>query len=536
MLKAPPFALAHRAALLTFLLALLLAAPASAQVTTAAGQTATGAFYVAAVPDGWQPGDGLVIWNHGFDLDPIGPDVDLGPLVDLQLSQGFAVLASSYSQVGWAVFQVVDDLEQAVDAFEQRFGVPGSVYVTGASLGGIVTVLAIEQAELGNVVGALPICGVLGGSRTWDGGFDFRMVYDAVCSEVPGANIPGGPTGLPFPPDPNFGPDQIVGAADVCFGLFAGPAGRSAEQQARLDSFLNVTQIPESFIAVDLPFVTLGLADLIFDPNKLNFGQGVGNATTVYGDAEIDANIQRVPFDPAARQLLVDNYTPTGRVGDVKIVGLHTDKDGLIVYEHSTDYAGIVPAQNITMGIVVEETPTHCGFTAAETAGAWESLRAWVAGAPQPPVAQLQATCEAIAAGGLAAGPCRIDPDFVPQDLNVRIRPRQVCAPDDQTLCLNGGRFQVRSEWRDFDDNVGVGRVIPQTDDSGSFYFFGPENIELIVKALDGRQNNGNFWLFYGALSNVEYTITVVDTETGLSRTYFNPLGNFASVGDTSAF
>ena len=57
-----------------------------------------------------------------------------------------------------------------------------------------------------------------------------------------------------------------------------------------------------------------------------------------------------------------------------------------------------------------------------------------------------------------------------------------------------------------------------------------------MVKALDGRPVNGHFWLFYGALSNVEYTLTVTDTQTGKIKTYTNPSGRFASVADTQAF
>jgi len=36
-------------------------------------------------------------------------------------------------------------------------------------------------------------------------------------------------------------------------------------------------------------------------------------------------------------------------------------------------------------------------------------------------------------------------------------------------------------------------------------------------------------------LSNVEYEITVTDTETGENRQYFNPSGHFASVGAPEA-
>jgi hypothetical protein len=56
------------------------------------------------------------------------------------------------------------------------------------------------------------------------------------------------------------------------------------------------------------------------------------------------------------------------------------------------------------------------------------------------------------------------------------------------------------------------------------------------VKVLDARAVNGSFWLFYGSLSNVAYTITVTDTATGTTRTYRNEGGSFGSVGDTKAF
>jgi hypothetical protein len=47
---------------------------------------------------------------------------------------------------------------------------------------------------------------------------------------------------------------------------------------------------------------------------------------------------------------------------------------------------------------------------------------------------------------------------------------------------------------------------------------------------------NGYFWVFYGALSNVEYTIRITDTVTGEIKTYFNPDGRLASVADVLAF
>lgn len=105
-----------------------------------------------------------------------------------------------------------------------------------------------------------------------------------------------------------------------------------------------------------------------------------------------------------------------------------------------------------------------------------------------------------------------------------------------QSLCLNQERFKIRVRWRDFDGNEGDGVAVPLTADSGYFWFFSPANVELVIKVLDGRGVNGHFWVFYGSLSSVEYTITVLDTATGRFRFYTNPSGTLASVADTVAF
>ncbi len=110
------------------------------------------------------------------------------------------------------------------------------------------------------------------------------------------------------------------------------------------------------------------------------------------------------------------------------------------------------------------------------------------------------------------------------------------CATGETSLCLNQGRFLVDVLWHDFDGGSGEGRAIPMTDDSGGFWFFDADNVELVVKVLDATAVNGHFWVFYGALSNVQYTLQVTDTMTGAVRVYANPSGRFASAGDTQAF
>lgn len=110
------------------------------------------------------------------------------------------------------------------------------------------------------------------------------------------------------------------------------------------------------------------------------------------------------------------------------------------------------------------------------------------------------------------------------------------CVAGPTALCLNGGRFRVEIAWKDFDGRTGAGQAAPLTDDTGTFWFFDPANLEVTAKVLDGRAVNGNWWFFFGALTNVEYRITLTDTVTGASRIYRNPAGRFASQGDTAAF
>jgi hypothetical protein len=111
------------------------------------------------------------------------------------------------------------------------------------------------------------------------------------------------------------------------------------------------------------------------------------------------------------------------------------------------------------------------------------------------------------------------------------------CTSASEVFCANGNRFEVSVDWAvPTQSRAGKAVSVPITADTGSFWFFTPNNIELVVKVVDGRAFNDFFWVFYGALSDVRYTITVTDTWTGRIRRYVNPQGNLASVADVTAF
>jgi hypothetical protein len=112
------------------------------------------------------------------------------------------------------------------------------------------------------------------------------------------------------------------------------------------------------------------------------------------------------------------------------------------------------------------------------------------------------------------------------------------CLPDATTLCLNGGRFQTTVQWRTSDGKSGRGQAIPLTGDSGYFWFFGPENVEMTVKVLNAcSTSTPRYWVFASGMTDVGVDLTVTDTKTGAVKTYSNPLGRpFQAVQDTNAF
>jgi hypothetical protein len=148
--------------------------------------------------------------------------------------------------------------------------------------------------------------------------------------------------------------------------------------------------------------------------------------------------------------------------------------------------------------------------------------------------------------GPLAPGPYEIrvlDLDFFPIPAvvtkEVVVHDADGCAPGAEILCLQASRFRVEVEWRDFTGRTGRGQAIPlaDRDDTGLFWFFDEENVELTVKVLQGCGVNGSWWVFLASGSTVEYTVTVTDIPTSAKETYSNALGQVPElIADTTAF
>ena len=115
-------------------------------------------------------------------------------------------------------------------------------------------------------------------------------------------------------------------------------------------------------------------------------------------------------------------------------------------------------------------------------------------------------------------------------------------APPADTLRLNSGHpFDVRLTARDQrTGNTGAGQPLPQSDVFGYFSLpaltSNPNNPEVFVKILDGTPINGQYWVFYGHLTDLIYDLTVTEVATGRTKTYHKDAGNSAGGFDTSGF
>ncbi len=389
--------------------------------TTLDGQI-DGAFYRIEIPDNWN-GD-LVVWNHGMEDDEPAPlDVtDLGMLAPLQLSQGYAVAASSYRTRGWALFKSIEDNENLIQTFIENNGSPNNIYMVGGSMGGIISEQYLEKGHVGYVAAAYSVCGVLSGSKNLDAILDLRLTYDAVCKNVPGAAIPGGEDGLPA--DSTLSEADLMGAIHTCTGILYPAEYRTPEMQARLDKITQVNRINEASLLDNMAYAIYGIADLVNNPEKLDSKNGLWNYFVDYEDDQINAEIKRVFPHPKGVHKLRKSYIPKGNTKGSKLLALSSDKDDLVPVENLSFIEKLMPENDLVTAVSVKDEPGHCGFSVAEVISGWESVRGWVEAGVKPTAQSFQKKCQLMEASGLAPGPCNIDPSFVVNDYDSRIRPR----------------------------------------------------------------------------------------------------------------
>lgn len=108
---------------------------------------------------------------------------------------------------------------------------------------------------------------------------------------------------------------------------------------------------------------------------------------------------------------------------------------------------------------------------------------------------------------------------------------------DTPALHLDDG-FRVEVSWQDGRGGSGVGTPIAFDGRSGRFWFFQPDNPELLVKVIDACEPFGRFWFFAAGLTDVEVEIRVVRSAIfDHEKVYTSPAGApFAPILDTEGF
>ncbi|MGA8278456.1 MAG: hypothetical protein WB784_09695 [Rhodanobacteraceae bacterium] len=453
----------------------LLPAHAARATQEFSGVVPSGAMYSIEAPDGWRPGDALVLYQHGFDFGPPAGTPGLGPLRDVMLGEGYAVAATSYRQRSWTLFHAMDDNRDLLTIFENLLGTPGEIVPFGGSMGGLTALKLAEEPGFPPVHGVYSLCPAAAGARVWDQAIDLRLAYPVVCEGT--GSLPSGDEPLPWAVNLEDIPDDLGNLLDDgpvlealislnrCTGVNLPPELRNDAMRRRLaelEAFGHFTS--EDFFVTNMGYATFALGDLVRAPDKLDAHNPFTTADVHYDDANVDAGIDRITADPLAAFEFHWLSDFRGDVGDAKVLSLQTSRDELVIPANQSVLRSELPADQITSAIVAEDTPTHCGFTDAEGLAGWEALRRWKDGAPQPTVASLQQDCEALAADG-TGGPCRLDADVqdIPSfDSRVPPRPADPAPPIDA---------RYSGEWFDPDRN-GEGIVLEVLDGGVADLFF----------------------------------------------------------------
>ena len=121
----------------------------------------------------------------------------------------------------------------------------------------------------------------------------------------------------------------------------------------------------------------------------------------------------------------------------------------------------------------------------------------------------------------LAAGRWTLDLDG--QEIGIQSRYRFDVLPATTLLAQY---FEVKVNWRTASGQTGQGQLAqPPSADSALYYFFSPENWELMVKVLDGCALNGHYWVFTAASTDVAYEVRIDRRNSDQELRIENPLG-----------
>ena len=111
------------------------------------------------------------------------------------------------------------------------------------------------------------------------------------------------------------------------------------------------------------------------------------------------------------------------------------------------------------------------------------------------------------------------------------------CEPGETAAVLSGG-YEVRMCFEmPSGARVDASNYHLESTASGLLYFFDRDNVEVLVKVLDGCAINGHRWVFAAPVTDLAFNLEITEQATGRAFTHRNPRGTTAATaGDTAAF
>ena len=299
------------------------------------GVQPSGALYRICMPFIWN--NDLLVWAHGY-VDPQEPlKIPDEEFYNYSLSEianllGYAYATTSYRANGLVVPDAVEDLAELVDIFATEYADPEHVYLIGASEGGLITTLSIEQYP-DKIDGGLAACGPVGDfPRQLNYFGDFRAVFNYFFPDI----LPGSPVEIPQEVMDNWDSvyepkikDAIHGNQDVTMQLLR-VTGAAVD-------ILDLSSIEQTVLGA--------LRYNIFATNnaveKLG-GQPFDNADRSYkgseNDFQLNRKVQRFRADQIALNEIQARYQTSGVLAS-PLVTLHTTKDEIVPYWHEPRYS-----------------------------------------------------------------------------------------------------------------------------------------------------------------------------------------------------
>lgn len=346
-------------------------------------RTGPSSVYAMLLPENWN-GD-VVFYAHGFRdvAEPVNlPTADgVEEFRDALGALGYAFAYSSFDQNGYALKNGMQRIHQLRGLFNARFGSPRRSFLAGHSLGGGV-VLALAERYGNQYAGALPMCGLVGGTGPQvDYVANVRVLFDLFYPGV----LPG--NAVSVPEDIDLNNDVILPALAA---MQADPNGVFAISQIDQTPlpFANPAELVESALRA-LGFHARGI------DNFLDLTHGhipFDNSGTTYTGAlpeplllAINAGVDRFTGDPAGENYENQYFTPTGELL-IPVLTLHTSRDPVAPGFHETIYQEVVAASGRS-DLLLQRTYdrfAHCGFTTEEMVEALTDLALWAETGKKP--------------------------------------------------------------------------------------------------------------------------------------------------------